>query len=635
MNPLQTNPFRTIPHPRPDSQPNRLPAQVNPIGLHLLPQLQQQIAQAIGQQGPRDDGQPLDRTSEPPNQDTQAAPDGAHPPAPEAAPLPPLGLPNLPGNGDQAIRRDGITHNGARWTVTYNQIIPARLPQTVAPFTIPHALAFGRPPLPTGTLPMVNETQRLLPRIQRIFQETKREMDNIRALLQIPDEPGVQGGGFSVLNLPPSLSIPPWRIDRLRQHLNTVNQNLNVVDRALALLPTDPEVVALRRSATELRIDAVELNILLDRQQSGTAEGSPDTPLVASTTTPAVSTTSHPQVEHATQTIPADAPAELFLLSSPQGPVGVLFDQQGTYTTAPALPTLPFQTFSSQFAQNRQLIAGLGQQMGQGTNQLHNQIANMQPTPTAPPVADGQAQDQNRGRDQVQNQDQNENLNAPQPDENDRMANIAGHLWLIFKLAVFVYIFAGGGSIYRPLMLGAVAGIVYLAQIGMFEDHINFLRRHFEALLNIGAIAERAVQPTNQRPRGNMTPEEAARRILQQRQDQRFGWIRESMRGVERAFALFIASLFPGVGERMVHAQEERERQERVAAQEERQRQEEEARKRQEAAQAYQQQQQQQQSEEKSSEAKMETEGEPSSSGSLKGKERAEEPQTETLASAS
>jgi hypothetical protein len=265
--------------------------------------------------------------------------------------------------------------------------------------------------------------------------------------------------------------------------------------------------------------------------------------------------------------------------------------------------------------------------MAHGSNQLHNQLANLQPTPTQQPEAGGQALDQNQAQNQVQNQNQNQNqnanvnANANQPEENDRMVNVFGHLWLIFKLAAFVYFFAGGGGLYRPIMLGMVAGVVYLAQVGVFQEQFNIVRRHFEALLPVGALADRVAQPNNQRQtqqRGNLSPEEAARRILQQRRDQRFGWIRDSMRTVERAFALFVASLFPGVGERMVHAQEERERLERVAAQEERERQEEEARRREEEAQA-----QREQKDEKKSETDLGTHEGLDAGASTKGKERA------------
>jgi hypothetical protein len=167
------------------------------------------------------------------------------------------------------------------------------------------------------------------------------------------------------------------------------------------------------------------------------------------------------------------------------------------------------------------------------------------------------------------------------PGGNDGLANIGGHLWLIFKLACFVYFFSGTGW-YKSILLGIIAGAVYLAQLGIFEEQFNLIRRHFEAILPVGALAERAAQPRNaaqnqQRvePGRNLTPEEAARRLLQQRQNARAGWVRESMRTIERSFAIFVASLWPGIGERMVHAQEERIRAER-AAEEERQKQEEE-----------------------------------------------------------
>jgi hypothetical protein len=169
------------------------------------------------------------------------------------------------------------------------------------------------------------------------------------------------------------------------------------------------------------------------------------------------------------------------------------------------------------------------------------------------------------------------------PGGNDGIANLGGHLWLVFKLACFVYFFSGTGW-YKSTFLGVIAGAVYLAQLGLFEQQFALIRRHFEALLPVGALAERAAQPVNQRaqaqPGVNLTPEEAARRLMAQRQQEGVGWVRESMRSVERACAIFLASLWPGIGERMVHAQEERIRLERVAAEEERERREEAERQR-------------------------------------------------------
>ncbi|CAE7030398.1 hypothetical protein P3342_006296 [Pyrenophora teres f. teres] len=646
---LPTNPFRTTPQPRPNTQSptphhphahhhHHLPGQGNPLPL-LVPLPVQQLARVAAQQG---NLQAPGQANEQTEHDTQA-PRGGPVPSSESATPPPSGLPNLPGNAERPLQRNPFDPAGGRWTVTYNQVnIPARL--QAAPFPIPQALGFGRIPIPTGTPPPgLDNNQRLLPRLQRIFQETLREMENVRTLLHTPADPGAQTG-TTVLNSLTSPNIPVWRIEQLRRQLNIVNQNLSVIERGLALFPTDPDAAALRRSATVLRVDVLELSMLIDRQpgaaaSSQTTSSSTNTattgfPSIGPSTvvpgapvmTLAVPMTFPQQTRNAAQAMPADAPAELFLLSSPQGPVGILFDQQGIYTMAPTVPTLPFQTFSDQFAQNRQLLAGLGYQMAQGANQLHNQLANLQPTPTQQPTPGGQAQNQNQM--QNQNQPQDANANANPPGENDRMVNVAGHLWLIFKLAAFVYFFSGGGGLYRPIMLGIVASIVYLAQVGVFQDQLNLLRHHFEALLPVGAMAERVAQPNNHaQQRGNLTPEEAARRILQQRRDQRFGWVRDSMRTAERAFALFIASLFPGVGERMVHAQEERERQERVAAQEERERQEEEERRRQEEAQA-----EQQRGSEKKDEVPVQMEGETSASETSKGKERAE---THTEASGS
>jgi hypothetical protein len=366
------------------------------------------------------------------------------------------------------------------------------------------------------------------------------------------------------------------------------------------------DVIALRQAAGEVRRQANEFSRTLDAQEARTGadltQSTSPSPSPAAASDPLVAMASA-----ATRTLPSDAPQELFLLSSPQGPVGVLFDQRGTYTTAPFTSSLPSQTFVDRFNQNRQLIAGLGQQIMQSSHNLHTQLGSVQPAPTQQAGMAQTAQQPNNeelAQQAIQNYLQNRNewqepaaadrpqpANPEAPAENDRVVNVAGHLWLIFKLACFVYIFAGGGGWYRPLMLGSIAIIVYIVQLGVFEAQFNVVRRHFEALLpNAERIAQGrdANQHQNQangpETRRNVTPEEAARRLLLQQRNNQFGWVRESMRTLERGVALFVASLWPGIGERMVHAQEERERLERVAASEERERQEEERRRAEEAA---------------------------------------------------
>lgn len=541
-----------------------------------------------------------------PNEETAAPENGQQAPPMGLPPLPGFGAPNLPPNAGRTVRQEGIGPNGERWSVTYSSAtIPAQVQHPMLPPQFPHAPVFGLPPRPTGSPAPTEAIDRLLPRMRFILQSARQEMENVRTLLQASGQQAAQ-------STPPSSVNPPaWRLERIRQHVQTMGQNLNLVERGLGVIAADAsmtdnaDVIALRQSANELRGHLEELNRTIGQQnipapaQPSSAEGAPSTLLTgAPTTAPTPSASSQPETVASVQTLPSDVPEELFILSSPQGPVGILFDQRGTYMTAPVVPTLPFQTFTNQFAQNRQLIAGIGQQIAQGSHNLHNHLANIQPTPTQQPMAGDQAQNQaqpqaqgaEQGQVQNQNQAQDQNANPqlnPQGD-NDRIGNIFGHVWLVFKLACFVYFFSGTGW-YKSILLGVIAGCVYLAQLGLFEAQFNLIRRHFEAILPVGALAERAAQPPTQpqrtEPGRNMTPEEAARRLLQQRQDQRFGWVRESMRTVERSFALFVASLWPGIGERMVHAQEERVRAER-AAEEERQRQvEEEQRKREEEAQ--------------------------------------------------
>ncbi|KAF3043543.1 hypothetical protein E8E11_004348 [Didymella keratinophila] len=621
--PLQTNPFRAIPQPRPNSQPQAGPQPhhhhhhahhphvhhhhhvqqpLNPLGpmgaIPLPPQMQQQIAQALGQRGAPVPTPAVDIPT--PTQPTDGA--ATRPASTEGAAAPPPGvLPQgfggLPAPNGRTVRQEGIGPNGARWSVTYNDFT-ANIPLRPGQPTMPRPAPFAVPPRPFGSpapggvnVPL----SWLLPRLRVTLQEAAREVDNVRTLLA----PSAVEDALSSAQSPSgSATFPSWRAERIREHLRTITYNLNMVESGLSepAMQLNMDVIALRQAARDVRRQAHEFSVTLDAEEARTrAELTPSQShgaLAAAASDPLVATATA-----ATRSLPSDAPQELFLLSSPQGPVGVLFDQRGTYTTAPFTSSLSSQAFVEQFDQNRQLIAGLGQQIVQSSHSLHNQLGSVQPTPTQQP---GQAQaDQPLLNDAaaqqiiqniIQNRNERQAANAPAnpnaPAENERVVNVAGHLWLIFKLACFVYIFAGGGGWYRPLMLGSIAIIVYIAQLGVFEQQFNVVRRHFEALLpNPEHVAQRdAGNQQNVEQRRNITPEEAARRLLAQQRNNQFGWVRESVRQLERGVAIFVASLWPGIGERMVHAQEERERLERVAASEERERQEEEAGRAQEQA---------------------------------------------------
>lgn len=502
----------------------------------------------------------------------------------------------MPPPNVRTVRQEGIGPNGARWSVTYNDFtanIPLRpgQPTMQRPVALPPAFTVP-PPLNSAT---DLHSSWLLPRLRETLQEAAREVDNVRTLLApsaVEDALSSASGQYT---------FPSWRAERIREHLRRITHNLNIVESALSDPSTQANVdaMALRQTAGEVRRQANEFSSTLAAREAvvspGLARSSSPSSSTAAASDPLIATASA-----ASRTLPSNAPAELFLLSSPQGPVGVLFDQRGTYTTAPFASSLQSQAFDNQFNHNRQLIASLGQQLTQSSLNLNGQLAGLQPTPTQQPTVIQQAV-QPGGLEQaaaqrviqniIQHQNERQAENAPPanapaaPADNDRVGNIAGHLWLVFKLACFVYIFAGGGGWYRPLMLGSIAVIVYIVQLGVFEAQLNVIRQHFEALMpNADRIAQGNNRPNANAPapaadpRRNITPEEAARRLLIQQRNNQVGWLREGMRTLERGVALFVASLWPGIGERMVHAQEERERLERVAAREEQERREEEER---------------------------------------------------------
>jgi len=461
------------------------------------------------------------------------------------------------------------------------------------------------------------------------MEYARQEMENARVLLQPP------GGQAATVDALAAMNPPAWRMDQIRQAVRNLITDLDNVDRGLLTLVDNPlmaqnrDFLSLQQSAAELRARAAELSRMLERLPGSNS----DVPASSSSTSPL------PDMGTASasgQSAPPNIPTELFILSSPQGPVGLLFDQRGTYSTTPIVPTLPFQNFTQQFAANRQALVSIGQQIVQNSIRLPHQpvpqiFHNAQPTQGAAQPLPNQGQDMNQNQVQVQNQNQNQNQNPAQvaaagAGQEERVANVAGHIWLLLKLAFFVYFFAGGGGWYRPVMMCVIAGVVYIAQMGIFGNQLDAVRQQLRALVPLGEQADDEPNgagihgPGRRREPGrNLSPAEAAQRLQQQHRDQRFGWVRESMRATERAFAIFVASLWPGIGEEMVQIQEERAQAERTA---EEQRLEELARRREEEERAA----QEDQPSEKSGEREQESSsGEAVETRQSKGKERARE----------
>ncbi|KAK4505814.1 hypothetical protein PRZ48_003779 [Zasmidium cellare] len=273
-----------------------------------------------------------------------------------------------------------------------------------------------------------------------------------------------------------------------------------------------------------------------------------------------------------------------YLLSSPSGPQAILYSpQHGMYTgqmplggtsTLQPTPTVPNGTSAA---------------TGGNTANQPNQAA---------------AQAQGEAGQQLQAQVQ---AQAAQQDPLGPLAPIMGHLWLLLRVLIFAYFLLGANMGWRrPLALFAIGMGFWMIRMGLLGDG-GALRRWWDGIMNDGrapAAQQQGQQAQNQpqgeqqnqAPAGNArpgqmpTPEQLAQRLLDedarardQARDQRLQWVRERIRPIERAIALLVASLWPGVGEAYVRAREQEERrraEEEIAA---RRREEEERQKKEEA----------------------------------------------------
>ena len=198
---------------------------------------------------------------------------------------------------------------------------------------------------------------------------------------------------------------------------------------------------------------------------------------------------------------------------------------------------------------------------------------------------------------------------AQNGEDNDLFAFMINRGWLFLRLYLFMFVFSEPGTWKRWLMIIAAAVICLQPRNGPVTRLMTAARRHFDNL--VGPPAQqprpeaaaqrqaappdqpRAASPQNlapgQRPanvRGavQMTPEEAAARLVQERherQDRQPRFWRDAFYRVEQSIALFLASLIPGVGERHVRAREETRREEQRREEQRRQAEEEAAAERQ------------------------------------------------------
>ncbi|OBT62332.1 hypothetical protein VE03_09047 [Pseudogymnoascus sp. 23342-1-I1] len=253
-------------------------------------------------------------------------------------------------------------------------------------------------------------------------------------------------------------------------------------------------------------------------------------------------------------------PAMVYILSTPSGPQALLISNASSYYTP-----LPTATAALPHIHPAHTPHHPGQPIYQPQH--------FQPQPRPHPQARRQAQ--------LQAQHHAAQHHAAQPDAPVLMghqgnpaaagalaAQLAPHIWLIIRLIGFVWFFTSGNtSWWRFCMITGLGVVFFFINTGL----INWapIRRHLENLIPLAMPAANpagaaAGQPaaagagagTNGRA-AELDPHRVAQRLIEQRQRQNAGWFMSQVRRVEHATLLFLASLWPGVGERHVAAREE------------------------------------------------------------------------------
>lgn len=281
-----------------------------------------------------------------------------------------------------------------------------------------------------------------------------------------------------------------------------------------------------------------------------------------------------------------------WLLSSPNGPEALLFAPGHGYFWSARQPQQ-----SQTLTRETTLLAtsaASGQHVGESADQsqLH---ANEAATNRNADVDAGAAQIALRQQQALPAQGQNQQGDQ---EENDMFAFLIQRGWLFLRLYMFMFFLSDPGTWRRWLFLTIAIVVCILPRNNPLNDALALARRHIDNLLGppqpqarrqraaqtvVGrdgqqaqqnpsgnASARRAVRPGHVRGAVQMTPEEAAARLVRQHQDRNPNIIRDTLYRVEQAAALFLASLIPGVGERHVRAREEARREAQRAAEEER-----------------------------------------------------------------
>jgi hypothetical protein len=189
----------------------------------------------------------------------------------------------------------------------------------------------------------------------------------------------------------------------------------------------------------------------------------------------------------------------------------------------------------------------------------------------------------------------------------DILAPFVRVLWAVLRILFVLYFFHDPSrSIWRVMALVGLGVAIYAIQtgmlVGLLGDRLEWARRYLDEVLGGGVLA--APAPRGQRQNQNRNrngheraqvngqaqqpglrpdhavapntempdPRAVAERLVANRQAGNQNWVLQRLHAVERVLVLFLASLWPGIGEQAVRVQNEREEAERRRIREEEER---------------------------------------------------------------
>lgn len=280
---------------------------------------------------------------------------------------------------------------------------------------------------------------------------------------------------------------------------------------------------------------------------------------------------------------PSTAQPMAWLLSSPNGPQGIVFAPGHGFfstTSAPAAPSQlqPTPTVSDPANPPTTLAPQQAQLMVRSQTGSTAPPAPQPGTRPQPPggVLPLPPQPRVAPRARIR----------PNNDQNEILQFIINRGWLFLRLYMFVFVFSESGTWRRILMIGAIIIYCALPQRNPLTNAFQVVRRHFDNLIGPPNIPQRQPQQTEannanpglpgatqpaeaqagspesatRRSSPMPTPEETARRLLERQNRRNPNRVIDALYRFEQGMVLFLASLVPGVGERHVRAREEARR---------------------------------------------------------------------------